>query len=98
MRQRPRSPEVRDQLAKINAEFRAQQFRYFDRTSSLNWVACAAALSLVGGLLYLLMFDNGGRRVFYFVILLLSFVFMIGPSLHSMMSALVGFLRAPGMY
>ena len=96
--QRPRSPEVSDELAKINAEFRQQQYRYFSRTSYLNWVACAAALSLVGALLYLLMFDVEGKRIFYVVIFVLSFVFMIGPSFHSILSAIVGFLRPPGLY
>ncbi|MBT7065555.1 MAG: hypothetical protein HN919_04585 [Verrucomicrobia bacterium] len=95
--QKPRSPELSDKLAGINAEFRGQQFHYFDMTSMLNWVACAAALALVGGLLYLLMFDVEGQRLFYLAVLILSFVFMIGPSFHSIMSAIVGFLRPPHM-
>jgi|TARA_B110001454_G_C12413987_1_gene306441 hypothetical protein len=57
--------------------------------------ACIAALSLVGGLLYLLMFDVEGKRIFYIIILVLSFVFMTGPSCHSIMSAVAGFLQAP---
>ena len=64
----------------------------------MNWIAWLAALLLVGSLLYLLMFDTEGKRIFYVVLLLLSFVFMIGPSFHSIMSAIVGFLRAPGVY
>ncbi len=95
--QKPKSPELSDKLAGINADFRAQQFHYFHTTSKLNWVACAAALSLVGGLLYLLMFDVEGKRIFYLVVLVLSFVFMIGPSFHSIMSAIVGFMSAPYM-
>lgn len=94
----PRSPELSDQLAKINAEFRAQQFHYFESTSKLNWVCCASALMLVGGLLFLIMFETGNHRAFYLVVLILSFVFMIGPSFHSIMSAIVGFLRAPSVY
>lgn len=96
--QKPRSPELSDQLAKINAEFRAQQFHYFDSTSRLNWVCCASALVLVGGLLLLIMFETGNQRILYLAVLILSFVFMIGPSFHSIMSAIVGFLRAPSVY
>ena len=96
--QKPRSPELSDQLAKINAEFRAQQFHYFDSTSRLNLISCISALVLVGGLLFLVMFEAGNQRIFYVVILILSFVFMIGPSFHSIMSAVAGFLRAPPVY
>ena len=96
--ERPRSPELSDKLADINAEFRGQQYNYFNRMSKLNWVACVAALSLVGSLLYLLMFDIEGKRIYYITVLLLSFIFMIGPSFHSILSAIVGFLRPPGMY
>jgi hypothetical protein len=96
--QKPRSPEVGDQLATINAAFRAQQHRYFDVTSKLNWVSCVSALTLVGGLLLLIMFETGNQRAFYLIVLVLSFVFMIGPSFHSIMSAIVGLLRAPPIY
>jgi hypothetical protein len=96
--QKPRSPELSDQLAQINTEFRAQQFHYFDSTSTLNWVSCVSALVLVGGLLTLIMFETGNQRIFYVVVLILSFVFMIGPSFQSIMSAVAGFLRAPPVY
>jgi len=96
--QKPKSPELSDQLAQINADFRSQQFHYFDSTSRLNWICCASALILVGGLLVLIMFEKGQQRIFYLVILILSFVFMIGPSFHSLMSAVVGFMRAPMVY
>ncbi len=95
---KPRSPELSDQLAQMNAEFRAQQYHYFDSTSRMNWISCASALALVGGLLWLIMFDQGSQRLPYLVVLVLSFVFMIGPSFHSIMSAIVGFLRAPSVY
>jgi len=96
--QKPRSPDLSDQLAEINAAFRAQQYHYFDSIGGLNWVCCASALVLVGGLLFLIMFETGNQRVFYLAVLILSFVFMIGPSFHSIMSAIVGFLRAPMVY
>jgi hypothetical protein len=95
---KPASPELGDQLGKINAEFRAQQYHYFDSTSRLNWVTCVSALLLVGGLLFLTMFETGNQRFLYLVVLILSFVFMIGPSFHSIMSAIVGFLHAPAAY
>ena len=94
----PRSPEVTARLAAIDVAFRRRQYEYFDRTARLNWVACVAALALVGGLIYLLMFDVEGKRVFYIVILVLSFVFMIGPSFHSILSGIVSLMRPPGLY
>lgn len=92
---KPISPELSDEMQKIGIEFREQQSNYFNSTSKLNWISCLAALSLVGGLLYLLMFDPEGKKIFYLVLLVMSFVFMIGPSFHSLMSALAGFLQAP---
>ena len=92
---KPVSPELSDEMQKIGIEFREQQSNYFNSTSKLNWISCLAALSLVGGLLYLLMFDPEGKKIFYLVLLVMSFVFMIGPSFHSLMSALAGFLQAP---
>lgn len=92
---KPVSPELSDEMQKIAIEFRKKQSHYFESTSKLNWVSCVAALALVGGLLYLLLFDLEGKRLFYVVLLVLSFIFMIGPSFHSIMSALAGFLQAP---
>jgi len=96
--QKPKSPELSDKMAAINADFRAQQFHYFDSSRLVNWVCCASALVLVGGLLFLIMFETGNTKIVYVVILVLSFVFMIGPSFHSIMSAIVGFLKAPPIY
>ncbi len=92
----PQPPEYRQKLMEINAEFRAHKHHYFQATSVLNWIALAAALCLTGGLLYLILFDTNGR-LFYFMTLVLSFTFMIGPSFHSIISAVVGFLEAPGV-
>lgn len=96
--EKPTSPELSDRLAKISAEFRAQQFAYYDSTSRLNWVCCVSSLVLVGGLLFLIMFETGNQKFVYLAVLVLSFVFMIGPSFHSIMSAIVGFLEAPPVY
>ena len=92
---KPASPELSDQLAENRAAFRKRQYEYFKSTSRLNWVACLAAMSLVGGLLYLLMFDQEGKRIFYLAVLVLSFVFMIGPSFHSILSGIIGLMNAP---
>jgi hypothetical protein len=92
---KPVSPELSDEMQKISIKFREQQSNYFNSTSKLNWISCLAALTLVGGLLYLLMFDPEGKKIFYLALLIMSFVFMIGPSFHSLMSALAGFLQAP---
>lgn len=94
----PRPPEYTQKLSEIDAEFRAQRHHYFELTSILNWIAWAAAISLVCGLLCLILFDAAGNRLLYFATLVLSFVFMIGPSFHSIISAIVGFLKAPGAY
>ena len=96
--QKPQSPELSDGLANINMEFKTQQYHYFDSTSQLNWVCCVSALLLVASLLFLIMFETGGQRVLYLVVLVLSFVFMIGPAFHSIMSAIVGFLEAPRIF
>jgi hypothetical protein len=95
--QPPQPPEYRQKLMEINNEFRSQKYHYFQATALLTWVALAAALCLVGGLLYLILFDDNGR-LFYLLTLVLSFVFMIGPSFHSILSAIVGFLEAPRVY
>ena len=86
---KPVSPELSDEMQKIAIEFRKKQSHYFESTSKLNWVSCVAALALVGGLLYLLLFDLEGKRLFYVVLLVLSFIFMIGPSFHSIMLSLI---------
>jgi len=94
---RPDSPEVQEELSKINAQFRAEKYRYFRVASILNGTAWAAAMLLVGGLLFLLMFDVDGQRWYYVVVLGLSFTFMIGPSFHSILSAIIGFLSPPSV-
>ena len=94
----PRSPEVSEELAAIDVTFRKRQYEYFDKTTKMNWVACGAALALVGGLLYLLMFDTEGKRIFYLVILVLSFVFMIGPSFHSILTGIVSLMSPPSLF
>lgn len=93
----PRTPEMSDRLAEINIEFREQQYHYYKTTSVLNWLCCLSSLALTGGLLFLIMFDVNNQRLFYVAVLILSFVFMIGPSFHSIMSAIVGFLHAPSI-
>ena len=67
-------------------------------TKKLNLVSLFSALVLVLGLLFLLMFDKGKERILYLAVLALGFFFMIGPSFHSIMSAVVAFLQAPNPY
>jgi len=95
--QPPRAPEYTQKLSEINTAFRAQKHHYFALTGSLNWIAMGAAMALAGGLLYLLMFDTANGRLVYLFTLGLSFVFLIGPAFHSILSAIVGFLKAPGL-
>lgn len=94
----PRVPEVEDQFQSIQAEFALRKYRYFVISEYGNWIACAGALLLAGGLLYLIMFDLNGNRLYYFMILTFSFVFLIGPSLQSVMSALIGLMHGPHTY
>lgn len=94
----PSAPEVTDQFRTIQTEFIQRRYRYFVISEYGNWIACLAALSLVGGLLYLIMFDLNSNRLFYFLLLVLSFVFLIGPSLQSVMSALIGLMHGPSAY
>ena len=54
----------------------------------------ALTLALTGGLLYLLLFDRAGPQLVYLAVLLSSFVFLIGPSFHSILSAIVTLLHS----
>jgi hypothetical protein len=94
----PRPPEVEDEFQKIQSEFAMRRYRYFVVSEYGNWIACLGALLLAGGLLYLLMFDVHGNRLLYFMLLAFSFLFLIGPSLQSVMSALIGLMHAPHTY
>lgn len=94
----PIDPEVQDQFRNIQTEFVLRRHHYFVVSEYGNMLAGAAALSLVGGLLYLLMFDLNSNRLFYFMTLVLSFIFLIGPSLQSVMSAVIGLMHAPHIY
>ena len=96
--QPPQPPEVGEKLAQTTLAFRKQQHEYFKMTKQLNLISLFSALLLVGGLLFLLMFDKGKERILYLAVLALSFFFMIGPSFHSILSAIVGFLQAPNPY
>jgi hypothetical protein len=91
----PDAPEVSERLFQINTDFRTRKNQYFERSSRLNWVACMAALVLVGGLVFLLMFDTDGQRWHYLVALVVSFVFLIGPAFHSILTGIIGFLEEP---
>ena len=95
---KPVQPEVSRKLHELNAEFIARKHQYFQASTTLNGIAWVAAIALVGGLLYLLFFDMTGNRWIYLVALSLSFVFMIGPSFHSIMTAIIGFLEPPSIY
>lgn len=49
----------------------------------------------MGGLLHLLTFDIHGSRLFSIAIPVISFLFLIGPSFHTVCSPIVGFLQPP---
>ena len=95
---KPDSPEVAEKLFEINTEFRIRKNHYFATATRLNWMACCAALLLVGGLVSLLMLDTSAQRWHYLVALVISFVFLIGPAFHSILTGIIGFLEEPGIY
>lgn len=94
---KPRSPEISRQLYEINADFRREKHDYFEEAIGLNRVATVAAMMLVGCLIFLMMFDSESPRWHYLVALVISFVFLIGPSFHSIMTGLIGILEAPSL-
>jgi len=94
----PTSPEITDQFREIQIDFVLRRYRYFTVSEIGNWIACCAAVLLVGGLLYLLLFDAQTNRFVYVASLLLSFVFLIGPSFHSVLSVVIGLLKGPDGY
>ena len=89
---KPESPKARDEVVKAEAEFVAQKHRYFASVRRVNWIAWFGAVLFLAGILYLLWFDEGGKKMYYFLVLVLTFVFMIGPSFHSIMSLIAGYL------
>lgn len=94
----PSVPEIEDQFRTIQSEFVLRRYRYFVISEYGNGIACLGAVALIGGLLYLLMFDLNSNRLYYFMMLTLSFVFLIGPSLQSLMTAIVGMMQGPHGY
>ncbi len=92
---KPNPPELEEKLFEIDARFRSRKNQYFATSSQLVWVACLGAMMLSGGLVFLLMFDINGHRWYYLALLMISFVFLIGPAFHSIMSGIVGFLKGP---
>ena len=94
---KPRSPEISKQLYEINADFRKEKHQYFAQAIWLNRIATGAAMTLVGCLIFLMMFDTDSPRWHYLVAVVISFVFLIGPSFHSIMTGLIGVLEAPSI-
>ncbi|MBX3353442.1 MAG: hypothetical protein KF684_10975 [Phycisphaeraceae bacterium] len=91
----PQTPEVTSELARINAEFRAARHEYFKMARWLNLVAGLASLGLVGSLVYLAMTDRETGRWVYLGVLSVAFVFLIGPSFHTVLSSIVSALKPP---
>ncbi len=63
----------------------------------LNLVAGLSSTATVGGLVSLLLFDRRGSRWVYLALLSVSFVFLIGPAFHSLLTGMIGFLDAPSI-
>ncbi len=95
---KPTPPDLSKKLYEINTQFRARKNQYFATAAVLNWISCAAALALAGGLLYLLLFDVNANRWFYVIALSISFIFLIGPAFHSILTSIIGFLEPPRVY
>jgi hypothetical protein len=91
----PRTPEVQRELAELNQAFRSARSSYFSLATGLNAFVGFCALSLVGSLLFLILFDAGASKVTYVVLLVLSFAFIIGPALHTALTTMAYQLNAP---
>ena len=91
----PTPPEVTEKLTAISASFRTRKAAYFANARTLNWVACGAALALVGGLVTLMLNEDGPSRWHYLAALVVSFVFLIGPAFHSILSGVIGGMHGP---
>jgi hypothetical protein len=89
------SPETRERIATISDQFRQDQVKFFTVATRLNWVVGVMVMLLVGSLLTLIMFDAGGPRVAYVAVLILSFVFFIGPALYSFLAAFAWRMEPP---
>jgi len=85
----PRSPAVQDQLAQANEVFRTEREAYFRIAPAMNILAACFAIGVVGSLLFLICFDPRNGRIGYILVLVLSFVFLIGPALYSLITASV---------
>lgn len=95
---RPRlgmSPETREQLATVHDDFRRQQMAYFGAARTINWLIGLCAIALVTGILFLLMFEPGANRGAYVVVLVLSFVFFIGPAFYNALHVVAWRLSPP---
>ena len=66
----------------------------FKRLAQISCQSQATHLGNAG----LLMFDVNGQRWHYLVALVISFVFLIGPAFHSIMTGIIGFLEEPGIF
>ena len=90
----PDPPEVAERINAAHSAFVSRKNQYFKTAILSTWVSAVAASLLVGGLLYLLLFDvQNSQRWHYLAVLTLSFTFLIGPALPSILSGLVGVLR-----
>lgn len=91
----PLSPDAARTLAEANASFRAARREYFAFAFYVNIASGLAALGLVGSLVYLAMNDPAGGRWVYLGVLSVAFVFLIGPSFHTVLSSIVSAMNAP---
>lgn len=94
---KPQPPEVAKELYEINAAFRLEKHRYFADAISLNRIATVAAMTLVGSLIFLMMFDTESPRWHYIAALMISFVFLIGPAFQSILTGIIGVMAEPSL-
>lgn len=94
---KPQPPEVARELYEINAAFRSEKHRYFADAISLNRIATVAAMTLVGSLIFLMMFDTESPKWHYVAALMVSFVFLIGPAFQSILTGIIGVLAEPSV-
>ena len=92
---KPRPPSYRQEILQLQSQFRGQQLDYYSKSQTMNWILCASAMLLTGSLVFLILFETGAQKIAYLAVLVVSFVFMIGPSFHSILTALIGILEPP---
>lgn len=94
----PSNPEEQKKVRELTTEFIAHRFGFYTTLYILCFVNLLGAAMLVGGIVTLILFERPKGRLAWLGLLVLSFVFLIGPAFHTILSALVGWLKIAPAY